>query len=340
MAQARKPATIREVAELAGVSKSTVANVLRETAPVAELTRSRVLAAIEHLGYRPNALARSFVNQRTTIAGVLVGDLGNPYYGEMARLVERELFGRGYTAMLSNIEGDPAMAPAGIEALLEQRVAGIVFLALFARDAGIAKLLSDGPEVVLIGWRDAWAPSVLADDRGGGRLAAEHLIGLGHRRIAFLTTPAVEPGCEEERRGGYAEALAKAGLTPLPTLRLRPGDGDAPPGERDADLIAALRGAERPTALFVSNDTGAIAVLDVLDAAGLRIPEDVSVVGFDNVGIAGLRRISLTTVAQPLPGLAAVGVDLLLRRIEGGGDAPPPLAVELVERSSTGPPPT
>src|SRR5580693_100063 len=124
-----KAPTIFDVAAVAGVSKSTVSNVVRGADEVSEQTRTRVLDAIARLQYTPNAIARQFVSQRTTILGVLVGDLGNPYYAHMARVVEREAFGHGYTAMFCNIEGDDHLAAAGVDALLEQRVAGVVFLA-------------------------------------------------------------------------------------------------------------------------------------------------------------------------------------------------------------------
>jgi LacI family transcriptional regulator len=342
----RKPPTIFEVAALAGVSKSTVSNVIRDANGVAEPTRERVLVAIERLGYKPNALARQFVAQRTTTLGVLVGDLDNPFYAEMAKLIERWAFHRGYTAMFCNIEGDDELAMSGVETLLEQRVAGLVFLAFFGRSPAMQELLRQRAPVVFVGLREDWGDSVAVGDADGGRLATEHLIGLGHREIAYLTTPAVEPRADRARHAGYRVAMRRAGLATRPAVRWVPGAEDVRISGRRASLSELLVGADRPTGVFVSNDLGAIALQEFIDVHGLRVPEDVSLIGFDNVSLAGLARISLTTVAQPLDELARLGVERLVERIErrerSGHEQPPRMItvpVELVVRGSTGPPP-
>jgi LacI family transcriptional regulator len=336
--RARKPATIFEVAALAGVSKSTVSNVVRGVDGVAVGTRERVLEAIERLGYRPNALARQFVQQRTTTLGVLVGDLVNPFYAEMAKLIERWAFHHGYTAMFCNIEGEDEMAVAGVESLLEQRVAGIVFLAFFARSPEIEELLRRRVPVVFVGLREEWGDSVAVSDGAGARVATEHLVQLGHRRISYLTTPAVERRADRARHSGYREAMRRAGLDPSPPVRWVPGSEDATVGGRAASLAEILKGPDPPTGLFVSNDLGAIALQEFIDLHGLRVPEDVSLVGFDNVSLSGLARISLTTVAQPLDELARLGVERLVHRIDGNGGRPPgpiTVPVQLVVRGST-----
>jgi DNA-binding LacI/PurR family transcriptional regulator len=339
-ARARKPATIFDVAALAGVSKSTVSNVVRGADGVADSTRERVLEAIERLGYRPNALARSFVQQRTTMLGVLVGDLDNPFYAEMAKLIERWAFHHGYTAMFCNIEGDDDMAVAGVEALLEQRVAGVVFLAFFGRSPEIEELLRRKVPVVFVGLREEWGDSVAVSDGAGARLATAHLVELGHERIAYLTTPAVERRADRARHSGYREAMHRARLDPLPPVRWVPGSEEASVGGKSARLADVLTAPDRPTALFVSNDVGAIALQEFIDLHGLHVPEDVSLVGFDNVSLSGLARISLTTVAQPLDELARLGVERLVHRIDGESDRPGTLTVpvQLVVRGSTGPP--
>jgi LacI family transcriptional regulator len=337
---ARKPPTIFEVAALAGVSKSTVSNVVRGVDGVSPDTRERVLAAIERLGYRPNALARQFVQQRTTMLGVLVGDLDNPFYAEMAKLIERWAFHHGYTAMFCNIEGEDEMAVAGVGTLIEQRVAGIVFLAFFGRSPEIEELLRRRVPVVFVGLREEWGDSVAVSDGAGARLATEHLIELGHRRIGYLTTPAVERRADRARHAGYRDAVRRAGLEPSAPVRWIPGAEEAAIGGRAVPLTEVLMGPDRPSALFVSNDLGAIALQEFIDVHGLRVPEDVSLVGFDNVSLSGLARISLTTVAQPLDELARLGVERLVERIEHGGDRhrATTVPVELVVRGSTGPP--
>jgi DNA-binding LacI/PurR family transcriptional regulator len=318
---ARAP-TIFDVAALAGVSKSTVSNVVRGGDGVAGPTRERVLSAVERLGYRPNALARHLVRRRTNIVGVLVGDLANPFYAQMARGVERCAAARGYRVMFCNIEEDEH---AAVEALLEQQVAGFVFLALSGRPR-----IDHRVPIVFAGLREAWGDSVAVSDRAGARLATEHLLGLGHRRIAYVTTRAVEPRADRARRDGYRAALARAGVAPLPVVRWEPGDGAAPP-----------LGPDPPTAAFCSNDLGAIALLEHCDRVGVRVPGDLSVVGFDNVALAGLARISLTTVAQPLDDLARLAVDMLASRLEGSARGAPrhvTAPATLVVRGSTGRP--
>ncbi|MGZ4258739.1 MAG: LacI family DNA-binding transcriptional regulator [Solirubrobacteraceae bacterium] len=342
----RKPPTIFEVAALAGVSKSTVSNVIRDVDGVAPSTRERVLVAIERLGYRPNALARQFVAQRTTTFGVLVGDLDNPFCAEMAKLIERWAFHHGYTAMFCNIEGDDDLAVSGVEALLEQHVAGVVFLAFFGRSPAMEELLRQRAPIVFVGLREDWGDSVAVGDADGGRLATGHLIELGHREIAYLTTPAVEPRADRACHAGYRAAMRRAGLAARPAIRWVPGTEEVRIGGQRAALTDVLVDRDRPTAVFVSNDLGAIALQEFIDLHGLRVPEDVSLIGFDNVSLAGLARISLTTVAQPLDELARLGVERLVERIERwklSGRQDPPRAitvpVELVVRGSTGPPP-
>jgi LacI family transcriptional regulator len=323
-----------------------VSNVIREANGVAAPTRERVLDAIERLGYRPNALARQFVAQRTTTLGVLVGDLDNPFYAEMAKLIERWAFHHGYTAMFCNIEGDDDLAVSGVEALLEQRVAGVVFLASFGRSPAIDELLRQRASVVFVGLREDWGDSVAVGDSDGGRLATEHLLELGHREIAYLTTPAVERRADRARHTGYRTAMRRAGLEARPAIRWVPEAEDVRIGGRRASLTELLVDADRPTAVFVSNDLGAIALQEFIDLHGLRVPGDVSLIGFDNVSLAGLARISLTTVAQPLDELARLGVERLVERIDrsersGRQERPRVLTVpvEVVVRGSTGPPP-
>jgi LacI family transcriptional regulator len=339
--RAIKPPTIFEVAALAGVSKSTVSNVIRGASGVATPTRERVLEAIERLGYRPNALARQFVAQRTTTLGVLVGDLDNPFYAEMAKLIERWAFHHGYLAMFCNIEGDDDLALSGVESLLEQRVAGIVFLASLARSPAVEERLRQRAPVVFVGLREDWADSIAASDAEGGRIATEHLIEHGHRRIAYLTTPAVEQRADRARQGGYRSAMRKAGLQPLAAMRWIPGEEEVRVAGKPTALAELLTSKARPTALFVSNDMGAIALQEFMDVHRVRVPDDISLVGFDDVSLAGLARISLTTVAQPMEDLARLGVARLVERVEGNGQPGEPrlisVPVRLVVRGSSGP---
>jgi LacI family transcriptional regulator len=330
--------TIVDVAAAAGVSKSTVSNVVRGAHTVSATTRDRVHAAIEQLNYKPNAIARQFVRQRTTILGVLVGDLSNPYYAQLARVVERAAFRQGYATMFCNIEGSEEIAVAGVEALLEHRVAGMLFLAFLSRTPPLERSLrsADVP-VVFIGLTSQWGDSVGPDDATGGRLATEHLLSLGHRRIVYMRTPLVERSGDRARHAGYGAAMSAAGVPTLPIMTWARDATIVRWGRRELALADALGGTVAPSALFVSNDIGAIAVLEATESLGLEVPRDLSIVGFDDIALAGLHRISLTTIAQPLDFQAARAVELVIERIASPALGPRHVTVpvRLIVRSST-----
>src|SRR6266568_7133757 len=188
-ASTRRAPTIMDVAALAEVSKSTVSNVIRAVPAVSGATRGRVRLAIQELGYRPNVLARQLVQQRTSILGVVVGDLANPFFAEMAKSVERHAAARGYTAMFCNTEGDSQSELAGVETLLEHRVAGIVFLAFSGESRVMRETLQHQVPVVFLSCHEDWGDVVSVDDVKGGRLATRHMLDAGHRRIAYLSIP-------------------------------------------------------------------------------------------------------------------------------------------------------
>jgi len=334
--------TIFDVAHEAGVSKSTVSNVVRGVDEVSAATRQRVLEAIESLNYTPNGIARQFVRRRTTMIGVLVGDLGNAYHAQLARVVERALFRAGYTAVFCNIEGDEELAVAGVDALLEQRVAGFLLLASIERTPQLpASLRRTGVPTVIIGLRQEWTDSVGPHDREGGRLATQHLVDLGHRRIGYVRTAMVEAGGDRARHAGYRAVLAGAGLEPAPGMWWDQGSDTIRVGRAEMPLRDALRGPDAPTAVFVWNDFAAIGLMEACEAAGIGVPRDLSVVGFDDIAVAGLARISLTTVAQPLDFQAERAVEILLARMEGRAPEKPrhlTVPVELRVRGSTAPP--
>jgi LacI family transcriptional regulator len=335
-----KPPTIFDVAAAAGVSKSTVSNVVRGVAEVSPATRERVLDAIERLNYKPNTIARQFVQQRTTILGVLLGDLSNPYYAHMAQVVEREAFRFGYTTMFCNIEGADDIAGAGVDALLGHRVAGIVFLAFVARRSRVNEALQAARvPIVFLGLSESWGDSVGPHDSAGGRLATGHLLELGHRRIAYVRTPLVEESGDRARYTGYRTTMQAAGAPVLPAFRWTPGADTVSVARQTIPFELAVAGPDAPTALFASNDIGAIALIEACEAAGVRVPGDVSVVGFDDIAIAGLHRISLTTVSQPLDFQAERAVSLLLERIASPAISPRHVRVpvELRVRGSTAP---
>lgn len=317
--------TILDVAQTSGVSKSTVSNVIRGADGVAQETRRRVLEAIAVLGYRPNAVARQLVQRRTSTFGLLVGDLANPFYSELAKLVEQRASEAGYATMISNTDGIPVNETARIESLLEHRVAGVAMLQFSGDRSVIGELLAHRVPLVIVSCWEERSDCVSVDDAAGGALAVEHLLSLGHRRIAYLSSDLVEPNTDAVRFAGYRQPLERLGIEPR-YLRWE-------------TLHDNLR--TRPTAFFVSNDVVAIRLIEALEELGLRVPADVSVVGFDDIALSGLGRIALTTVAQPRDALARHAVEILLRRTSDGDGLPLQqvrLEPTLVVRGSTEPP--
>jgi LacI family transcriptional regulator len=337
----RKPPTILDVASHAGVSKSTVSNVVRGLPGVSEPTRQRVRTSIDELGYRPNVLARQLVQQRTNILGVVVGDLANPFFAEMAKLVERHAAARGYTAMFCNTEGDSQSEVAGVETLLEYRVAGIVFLTFSGDSRTMRETLEHQVPVVFVGCHEDWGDVVAVDDSRGGMMGTQHLIDIGHRRIAFVSIPDLEDTSDESRWLGYGEALADAHLGPVVRISWSPPSDHAVVDGVDRKLLDVFSGSERITAVFASNDVAAIALQEFADRVGLRVPGDLSIVGFDDVPMAGLARIALTTLAQPRDELARLGIAAITDRIDRklrGAPRTTLVEVDLVARRSTAPP--
>jgi LacI family transcriptional regulator len=322
----RRP-TIHDVAAASGVSKSTVSNVMRGASGPSAETRARVLAAVESLGYRPNAAARNLVQRRTNLLGVVVWDLANAFDAELVKRIELHASEHGYTTIVCNTGGRPELEASRIDALLEQRVDGLALLDFTGDRAVLSRLLADRVPVVMVScWAD-YADCVAVDDRAGIALAVEHLVALGHERIGYVSQRAMEATTKRARAEAFERALERRGLEPR-------GEVD------EEDVGELLRGSRRPTALVAATDHVAVRLIERLDAAGVRVPDDVSIVGFDGIAIGALSRIGLTTVAQPGDELARQAVSLLLNRIARGHDAAPEqhrLTPQLVIRASTAP---
>jgi LacI family transcriptional regulator len=319
--------TIVDVAALSGVSKSTVSNVLRGAGRVSDSTRARVLESMEALGYRPNSLARDLVRRRSSTIGVVLGDLANTFYAELVKLLELRISEAAYTTIVCNTDGHLELERARVEMLLQRAVSGVVMLQ-FSGDRTVLEELAVArvPVVVISCWEER-ADCVAVDDRAGMAVAVEHLHGLGHRRIAHVTGHLVEDSTRAARYAGYERAMRGHGLP----ARLLDGD------DRGA-VRAALAGPDPPTAFAAANDLIAVELIDLLEPLGLRVPGDVSIVGFDGTDLGAHSRIALTTVAQPRARLIAEGLELLLDRMGGAGGSPRHvrLAPQLVVRASTG----
>jgi LacI family transcriptional regulator len=342
MSGRRQRPTIFDVAGRSGVSKSTVSNVIRGAPNVSEETRRRVLAAVAELGYRPNALARQLVQQRTSTIGVVVGDLANPIYSELVKLLERHALALGYTTMVSNTDGHPELEAARVEALLERRVAGVALLQFSGDGSIVEELLADGVPVAVISCLEERVDCVTVDESVGLAIAVRHLAELGHRRLAYVTTPLVEERTDRARHTSFAAECRRAGCEETAPLTL---DVEAVLAGDPGAAVELRRLLERDgaTGFAAANDITAIALIEAVERLGLSVPRDVSVVGFDGIGLGGLSRIALTTVAQSTERLAEIGIRLLMERIELGPAAPPRRVLiepELVVRATTAPPPS
>jgi LacI family transcriptional regulator len=330
--------TIVDVAKAAGVSKSTVSNVLRGEVRYTAATRERVLEAIDRLGYQRNAAARSLVRRKADVLGVVVGNFTNPFDAEVAALLEQEAAEHGYTMLLATTSGDADIETARVQTLLEHRVGAILFLA-FSGQRRALRPIPPGTPVVFVSFESPLGPSVSVDNVAGAGLAVRHLIEQGHTRIGYVsTTLGTDPKADAARFQGYCQTLRAAGVKLDPKLALRPERRDGNHGEA-VSLERFLAGPRRPTAIFAANDHTALDVMDTADHLGIRIPTDLSLVGFDDIAVARLKRVSLTTVAVPLRDLARISVETAIARIEGKRVRVKRLPAQLVVRGSTAPPP-
>ena len=312
----RRPATLADVAKLAGVSRSTVSNVVRRAEVVAPRTRRRVLAAIEQLDYRPNALARQLLRGRSTIIGIIAHDLQNPFLAEMASFVEREVARFGYAAMFCATDGDPYRESQAVTLLLENRVSGICFISYLSHPEDVRRRVDGQVPTVFIAADEPWSDSVTVDERGGGELAGRHLIDRGHRRVAFVG-PTEFDSADRRRLDGFRAGGPRRWPGAVGDPALGPARWRRPDVGVDGDWRSILLGSAPVTGIFAANDFTAIDLIDVADSIGVRVPDSLSIVGFDDVSIASLRRINLTTVNQPREELVRLGIEALLGRIDG-----------------------
>ena len=324
----RRP-TLHDVAARAGVSKSLVSLALQGSPKVAPASREAILAAAEELGYRPNRTASSLVRQRTHTIGVHILDLHNPVFAEILDGVQEAVRGHDYSTLLVTGNADPATERTEITRLLESRVEGLVLIAHRLSEEDLTAIAAEVPTVVVT-WRTDGIPgldSVAGDDLAGARLAVDHLVSLGHTRITHVSGG--DNRIARERRAGYERAMRAHGLEPRVVAGAFTEQGGYAGAER------ALEGGA--TALVVANDLAAIGALAALRAGGLRVPDDVSVVGYD--GMRLLDALDLTTVAQPLADMGRAAADLLTDRIAQPARDSVHRQVEtrLVARGSSGP---
>lgn len=306
--------TATDVARLAGVSQSAVSRVFTPGASASPKTAAKVRAAAEQLGYRPDPLARAMITGRTRIVGLVVAYLENQFYPMALERLSRALQARGYHILVFMAGNDTDKIAEVVQELIDYRVDGIITASVSMSNDLTARLLALGIPVVNFnrGQDDPRLTDVTSDNVAGARKATSFLIAGGHRRIAHVMGwQGASTG--RDRAEGFRQAMAEAGLAPVAMI-----DGMYS-RETAAEVTRRLfRGDDRPDAIFVGNDHMAFAVLDELRfALGLRVPEDVSVVGYDDVPIAAWPAYALTTIRQPVNRMVAATVEAILGLIDG-----------------------
>lgn len=311
-------ATMRDVAAAAGVSVTTVSHVINGTRFVSEDLRNRVLEAMEELNYRPNILARGLRVGKTNTIGLIVPDNSNPFFAEVSRVVEDVGFDSGYSVILCNSDGNLDKELTYIAVLVAKQVDGIIFIASSSQSEHLRLLTNEKIPVVVADREmpDLDVDLVLVDNSRGGYEATKYLLELGHRRIGCITGPSdITPSAE--RINAYRQALSEFNVPFEENLVVR-GDFQFEGGKRAMSQLLAL--PKVPSAVFICNDVMAIGAMGSIRSAGLRIPEDISIVGFDDIDQASATWPPLTTVAQPIEQMARIATELLIGRLAGSVD--------------------
>ncbi|HZJ45413.1 MAG TPA: LacI family DNA-binding transcriptional regulator [Pyrinomonadaceae bacterium] len=343
----KKPVTLADIAAQADVTPMTVSRVMNQSGYVHVDTRERVLRVARQMNYRPNGLARGLKIQRTETVGMVIGDIANPFAAELTRGVREVLEARGYTLFICISEHSAKEDVQAFDSLADHRVDGII-VATRASQSGnerLEELIDSGVPVSLIGrdFHHAQADLVSADNLKGGYDATRHLIAAGHKRIGFIGV-SVTDGVRLKRFQGYLEALKDHGLDVAEDLVVGGRNvADQMPGYSTEEM--GFDGMQRllelkdpPTAVFARNDFTAMGALNAIKRAGLRIPEDIALMGYDDIPLASHTSPALTTVRQPTRDQGKAAAEFLLRRIEGDREQPreeKAFPCELVIREST-----
>ena len=306
--------TIYDVARLAGVSTATVSRALNGTGQIATATRAAIDDAVAQLGYHPNTAARSLVTRSTQTIALLLPDITNPFYAALVSGIQERALEAGHTMLLCTTEGDPEREEQYLSLLRAKQVDGVLVDGLVLPPDRITRFVRDGLPIVCLD-RDidsTLVPLVQVDNRLGARLATEHLLSLGHVRIAHVAG-VPELGISEERIEGYRAAHRRAGVPLHPEL-LAVGSFTEEGGYEAARSLLA---SQEFTGVFAANDLSALGVLSALAGAGRRVPDDVSVVGFDDLRLSRYTTPPLTTVHQPAGEIARHATELLLQLASG-----------------------
>ena len=312
------PTTLKELAAKAGVHPSTISRVANQDPGlrIAPDTRARIEQLLRETEYRPNGVARGLKLRQTLVLAVVIPDITNPFFGAMFRGVEDAAAMRGYQVLLCNTDGNPDRQRSHLQTLAARRVDGVILASTFLKDPAVRWLRHQRIPYALVNRfsDEGLDPFVGSDDTMGARLATQHLIDLGHRRIAHLAgTPTTSTG--QLRRRGFEAALADAGL-PAPAELLVESGYVEEGGVRAMDRLLGLD--EPPTAVFAVTDMVAVGAYAAVAARGLRIPEDVAIVGYNDIPLASRLSPGLTTVHVPIHEFGSAAARVLLEELETG----------------------
>jgi DNA-binding LacI/PurR family transcriptional regulator len=307
--------TLEDVAQLAGVSRALVSLVMRDSPRVSDHSRERVIDAATKLGYRPNLMARNLASRKTMTIGVLLNDLHNPWYAEVTDGIHDAAEYHGYQLILASARRSTQLESRALDTFLASLVDGIIVAGCRLPAARLDAVAHD-VALVSVGrmFTQPSIGSVTTDDAFGARLAVEHLHDLGHTRIAHIDGG--RGAGSAPRRAGYLRTMRRLGLADM--AHVVAGDFTEEAGARGAAKL--LRGALLPTAIFTADDLSAVGALDVIETAGLVVPDDVAVVGFDNTSLAELNHIGLTTIDQPTREMGAAATTMLIDAMNDRGE--------------------
>lgn len=305
---------IKDVAKKAGVSTTTVSHVINETRFVSDELRQRVMDAMQSMDYHPNILARSLRSGKSKTIGLIVPDISNLFFAEIARKVEDRGLEYGYSVILCNTDDDHAKEAGYIDVLITKKVDGIIFISAGYEGENLYKLLNNKIPIVIAdrSLGDVVTDVVLVDNWMGGYTATKYLLELGHRKIACISGPSsLTPSAQ--RVEGFHQALKDAAIE-INYCLVIPGDFRSVGGEKAMNSL--LECDKKPTAVFACNDMMALGAMRAINNRGLRVPEDISLVGFDDIPISQCVYPAITTVAQPIEELGSIVVKYLIERIE------------------------
>lgn len=327
--------TIEDVAKTAGVSRQTVSRAINDKGEISQKTKERVLATVEQLGYRPNRLAQGMVTQRTMTIGLVMVDITNLFFPEVARGVQDAGREKGYNILLCNTDDDPEEEYINLKSLVDHQVDGIILATSSISEEKLAKFADGYAPIVLLNraFNHPHVSLIMMENERGGYLATEHLISLGHRCIGMIA-PLAYRESKIKRVQGYLGALREAGIKPKPDLVV--GEATTLKGGYQATQ-RLLRENPEMTAIFAYNDLMALGAIRACRDASLHVPGDIAIIGFDDISLAAMATPSLSTIHVDKYALGRLALTRLLSMLDHSKNALEPLSIslDLVVREST-----